>query len=76
MTMTKKDYERIAAALQHDAAHLDRVERRDYSQMTDWEKGAYDQWSSTVLAVASMLAREPGTRFDRARFLAACGVAS
>jgi hypothetical protein len=73
--MTRKDYVAIAVALQTDAAHLYRAERRDYSQMNDWERGAYDQWNTTVRAVADVLARD-NARFDRGRFLKACGVQS
>jgi hypothetical protein len=74
--MTRKDYILIAAALKGDAAHLQaNAVYSDYSTMPSWNKGAYDQWNTTVLAVADALARD-NARFDRARFLTACGVAS
>lgn len=73
--MTKKDFELIASALRDDAAHLAPDACDDYSQRTDWEKGAYDQWNTTALAIARALATT-NPRFDRARFLEACGVAS
>ncbi len=63
----------MAAALKTDAAHLYRFVRRDYGQMTDWEKGAYDQWNTTAGAIADALARD-NPRFDRNRFLVAAGV--
>ena len=37
--------------------------------MTDWERGAYDQWNTTVGAVADVLAAD-NPRFDRGRFYA------
>ena len=75
--MTKKDYIRIAAALRGDAVHLaPNAVYPNYLTMPQWNKGAYNQWNTTVLAIAGALASEPGTRFDRARFLAACGVQS
>jgi len=73
--LTRKDFILLAVALHTDAAHLYRVERRDYSQMTEWERGAYDQWNTTVSSVADAL-RRTNPNFDRAKFLAACGVAS
>ena len=74
--MTKKDYVLIAAALRGDAAHLapDAV-YKSYVTMPAWNKGAYDQWHTTVLAIAAALASD-NPRFDRARFLQACGVQS
>ena len=50
------DYILIAEALRGDAA----------------EQGAYDQWNTTVLAFANVLARD-NPRFDRERFLRAAG---
>jgi hypothetical protein len=76
MNMTKKDYILIAAALKADAAHLDsKAIYSNYSTMPSWNKGAYDQWHTTVMAIADVLARD-NPRFDRSRFLAACGVKS
>ena len=71
--MTKKDYVLIANALRKDASHLARTERTTYPSMSDWEKGAYDQWNTAVLAMADAL-RRTNPLFDRTRFLAACGV--
>lgn len=73
--MTKKDFELIATALQEDAAHLNRALHRDYRNMTDWERGAYDQWSTTVLALADALATT-NPLFNRERFLVLCQVQS
>ena len=74
--MTKKDYVLIAATLRGDAAHLaPNAVYTDYTTMPAWNKGAYDQWHTTVLAVCDALV-STNPRFDRARFLAACGVAS
>lgn len=60
--MTKKDYERIAAALA--ASKMDRP--------TDAQ---IVQHRFSCARIADALAAD-NTRFDRARFLAACGVAS
>lgn len=73
--MTRKDFVLIAAALLNDAAHLNRDERTSYQSMTDWEKGAYDQWNTQCLAIADVL-RRTNERFDHGRFLTACGVNS
>lgn len=60
--MTRKDYIRIAAALAR-------------SQPESSLGAPYRVWESTACAIADSLAQEPGTRFDRAKFLAAAGVA-
>lgn len=75
--MTRKDYVLIAAVMRADAAHLDesRIDRHIYSDMSAWERGAYDQWNTTCLAMAHALAAD-NAAFDRARFLKACGVSS
>ena len=73
--MTKKDYELIALAFQRDAAHLARTTNRNYANMTPWEKGCYDQWNTTAMSLADVLAQE-NPKFDRKKFLAACGVQS
>lgn len=75
MQMTKQHFELIAATLREDAAHLHRALHHDYRNMTDWEKGAYHQWSTTVLALADALATT-NFLFDRERFLKAAGVQS
>lgn len=61
--MSKKDYELIAAAFR--AARPCAVGDRG----RDW----YDGWHAVVDSVADALASD-NPRFDRARFLAACGV--
>ena len=72
--MTKKDYIRIAAALRGDAAHLN-PPGIPYERMPRWNQGCYDQWNTVVLAIADALAAD-NPKFDRARFLSACGVQS
>jgi hypothetical protein len=73
--MTKKDYILIAAALRGDAAHLTHQAGIPYERMTPWYRGAYDQWNTAAMAVADALASD-NPKFDRSRFLAACGVMS
>ena len=69
--MTKKDFELIANTLRSEDPRT-----KHYPDMTDWEKGvAGEEWNTTVLAFADALATT-NPRFDRARFLAACGVQS
>lgn len=60
--MTKKDYEKIAKAL-HKTGH-------DHDWLGDAGKKA---WEFACMDMADMLA-EDNPRFDRDRFLAACGV--
>ena len=38
-----------------------------------WSDGARDEWSTIVLNMASMCAKQ-NPRFDRDRFLSACGM--
>ena len=68
--MTKKDFELIANTLRSEDPRT-----KHYFDMTDWEKGAADEWNTIVLAFANAL-QTTNPRFDRARFLAACGVQS
>lgn len=70
--MTRKDYVMLALTLRLDAAHL-RLPTYSYPSMSEWEKGAYDQWNTTVLAIADAL-KEDNKAFDKPRFLKACGV--
>lgn len=70
--MSRKHFETIASALRADAAHLASGEPFDYSKASAWERGAYDQWSTTVLAIARELAAF-NPYFDRERFLSAAG---
>lgn len=59
--MTRKDYEKLAAAMKHckPESHVDPI--ADY------------QWQADVQAIAGVLAAD-NPRFDRKRFLAAAGV--
>ena len=85
--MTRKDYRAIAEVL--------RAERPDcssgqtsadavpaYLDRTAWERGAYDEWATNVLAFARMLRDQAGydvngnRAFDADKFYAACGFAS
>jgi hypothetical protein len=76
--MTRKDYEAIARSLRNDAAHLV-DEPFDYDTASAWRRGAFDQWSTSVLALSrtlrdlSDLDRNGNRRFDQERFLSACG---
>lgn len=63
--MTRKDYELIAAAIKEAKPLLPPV--ADYAETTR-QLG----WQTTAHAVAEALARD-NPRFDRERFLAACG---
>jgi hypothetical protein len=62
--MTRKDFELIATTLRHERPD------RDGSR---WADGARDAWSTIVLQFADALATT-NRSFDRARFLAACGM--
>ena len=62
--MTKRDFVLIAEAL--------RVERPDRDG-TRWADGARDEWSTVVLRLARALAGS-NPRFDKDRFLEACGI--
>lgn len=70
--MTRKDFALIASVLLNDRPFADGA---SYSGMTDWERGASDEWHTTTLAMATALATT-NPQFDRARFLKACGVSS
>ena len=61
--MTRKDYEVLAAAL------------ADARPTANENKAWHSQHCIDALAVADALARD-NARFDRARFLKACGVAA
>lgn len=63
--MTKKDFELIAAAIVSTRIPYDRVSLSAYQLML----GAVAESLANALATTN-------PRFDRARFLAACGVAS
>ena len=60
--MTKKHFVALAAALEYDPDHWG-----------DGREERHAQWLADVDAVAQVCATF-STRFDRARFLAACGV--
>jgi hypothetical protein len=67
--MTRKHFETIAAELR-------RQDPRPYDPTNvEWSSGAYCEWSTIVLGMADVLHRF-NSNFDRARFLAACGLAS
>jgi hypothetical protein len=48
-------------------------ERPVFTTRNEWEQGAHDEWSTIVLHFAGVLAKS-NDGFDRARFLAACGM--
>ncbi len=74
--LTKKYYEMIAKVIRADAAHArdDGTLETNYKDMPAWMRGAYDQWNTLVLNLADAFA-DDNPKFDRARFLKACGVA-
>lgn len=70
--MTKKDYELIAQGL--------KLERPDYivydndpTYNNGFKDGAIRKWQEVVYTLANGLAVNP--KFDRSKFLAACGIA-
>jgi hypothetical protein len=76
--VTRKHFIAIAAELQRQRpANLP-----EYGAMSAWEQGAYDEWSTVVLGIASTLSDLAGydlngnRRFKRDRFLVACGMES
>lgn len=70
--MTSKDYIKFAAVAKGERGeHFN----KPYKAMTDWEKGTYDLWHTYTLNLAHVLQTD-NTFFDRAEFLAACGVES
>lgn len=70
--LSKQHFELIA-----DVARGERGEHFDkpYADMNAWERGTYDAWNTYTLNLAHALAAT-NPQFDRARFLAACGVQS
>ena len=62
--MTRQHFAAIAAVL---------LKERPDRDGTPWANGARDEWSTIVLAMAA-LCQSQNPRFDRARFLAACGM--
>jgi hypothetical protein len=64
--MTKQHFESIADVLKRERPDRDG---------TRWAAGARDEWSTIVLQFAAMCAAQ-NARFDRARFLIACGMES
>lgn len=70
--MTRKDYEAIAAAIraEHDAWRIEKPE--DDAKM---HQAASLTCGYIAQRIAEVMARD-NRRFDRARFLKACGVAS
>jgi len=71
-TMKKKHFELIASVAKGERGeHFD----KPYGQMNPWEKGTYDAWHTYTLNLMHAL-KSTSPDFDRARFLAACGMAS
>lgn len=73
--MTAKDYRAIAAALRDDRGWPDSwtyPDDGDRYRADAWMRGAYDQWHTTVLAVARVLAAD-NPRLDSERFYSAAG---
>lgn len=68
--MTRQHFAVIAAVLLNEKPD---TEGKIYSDRTPWAQGAYDEWSTIVLNMAACL-KTQNPRFDRARFLAACGM--
>lgn len=70
--MTKKQFIALAAAL----AEVRPDRGNAYAPASVKAKGAaaFAQWRATVDAVAATCAAQAKNGFDRARFLAACGV--
>lgn len=64
--MTKKHFVALAAAL-----HAEFPDRDSYAS-ADGFKAAFNMWYACVTAVADMAMGENG-RFDRERFMRACG---
>lgn len=74
--MTKKHFEGIARVLRDDRAFTEAGNSsNDYTLMSTWQKGAYDQFNTLVLNLTDYLATQ-NPNFDRARFLKAAGVQS
>ena len=71
--MTKKDYEKIASVLSlgkiECAAHFAQEPGEAWAYMV----GARAQWLELVYRVCAVMA-DDNPRFDRARFLKACGI--
>lgn len=76
--MTKRDFPRMTRGHFEAIARTLREERPDRDG-TRWADGARDEWSTTVLAFASLchdssnLTPNGNRAFDRERFLRACG---
>lgn len=67
--MTKKDYIAIAAVIKH--ARKEWIELNDHS--ADYQTAVGDAIEGVATDIADMLQRD-NDRFDRDRFLEACGV--
>jgi hypothetical protein len=72
--LTRKHFAAIAAELRSQRPDLRGVlGQPTYASSPAWDRGAYDEWATIVIGMASVLAQfNPGFRRDR--FLAACGL--
>lgn len=68
--MTRKDYVALAAALKDAKPLSTRPQMRNLYGAED--ETPYTVWCASVYAVSDVLGRD-NTRFDRERFLTACG---
>jgi hypothetical protein len=70
--MTRKDFDLIAAVLFAERPSFHKAgEYHDWSSVMD--AGEYHRWSSVVVAMADRLVYT-NPRFDRKKFLTACGM--
>lgn len=71
MSMTKKDFEAIARAIQNDRKHWSAARGYDMAEI----EGALSALSSVGESIATYC-QQANPQFNRARFLAACGIES
>ena len=75
MPMTRTDFALIAATLKNEKPPAITV---PYKEMTEWEKGCYDEWHTVVLAFVRLCRasanrdRNGNSLFDNEKFLRAC----
>lgn len=71
--MTRKHFSAIAAELRRQRPDLRGVVGQPtYASSPAWDRGAYDEWATIVIGMADTLHTFNG-RFNRDRFLSACG---